>query len=53
MPRSISLGTGSRTNQPEPAAVETGPDRDATDDEFQQAYAIEKPRWEDLADRLK
>jgi hypothetical protein len=28
-------------------------DRDATDDEFQQAYEVERLRWAYLADRLK
>jgi hypothetical protein len=53
MERVISVGAGSFKSAPESAPPEVTPDGDAQDDEFRQAYAIEKPRWADLAERLK
>jgi hypothetical protein len=52
MTRPTSFGVGAIDTGPEPA-VEIDVDRDATDDEFEQAYQVEKPRWAELADRLK
>ena len=52
MTRPTSFGAGAIESGPEPA-IEFEVDRDATDDEFQQAYQAEKPRWAELADRLK
>ena len=35
------------------AGPEAQPDGYADDDEFRSAYEVEKPRWADLAERLK
>lgn len=51
--RVISVGAGSFKDAPEPDLPEAPPDGYAEDDEFREAYGIEKPRWVELAERLK
>lgn len=52
-------GSMTRPTKSQDRAAKTGPqpevevDRDATDDEFERAYRMERPRWNSLADRLK
>jgi hypothetical protein len=53
MDRVISVGAASFKSSAETAPSEVTPDGYAEDDEFRKAYATEKPRWADLAERLK
>lgn len=48
MPRKAAPSKTESTAKPADAS-----DRDASDEEFRRAYDAEKPRWVDLADRLK
>ena len=52
MPR-MSRGKAAPPKEAHQSKLAGEADRDASDEEFRRAFEAERPRWVDLADRLK